>query len=100
MLPEAQHSPTGSHERGIDALIPLHRSANLGVPELTVGLRPLVVLGAAVPEAAVDEHSDPRSREDHVRTHCADPVERDPKVLAEAKTPAMQRGGARLYRSW
>ena len=69
MLPEAQHPPAdlaqGFRHGSIASLIP----SDFGIPELLAGLRPAKVLGAAMPEAAIDEDGESFSPKDEVGPH-------------------------------
>ena len=68
--------PTGSRgkparardraDRGIAPLIPLAVTGDLRAPPVGVCLRPRHVIGARVPEAAVDEDRDPLAREEDI----------------------------------
>jgi hypothetical protein len=53
-IPEPQDPPAELAERGVDFLVTLPVSGDLGVPKCP-GL-PVVVVGVPVPEGAVDEH--------------------------------------------
>jgi hypothetical protein len=56
MFPSADHSPASRYKSGICLNIPLPVSNNLRIPIVAIGRRPLIVLRAAVPEAAIDEY--------------------------------------------
>ena len=58
MLPHSDDLPSGIHQRGVDLAVPLHVPAELRDPVVAVRLGHDLVLGAAVPEAAVKEHGD------------------------------------------
>lgn len=58
VLPDADDFPALAAEFAGDAEIASHVVSALFVPELPVGFRAGVALGAAVPEATVDEDGD------------------------------------------
>ena len=58
MLPNADDFPSPAPELAGNALIAGHVGLAFTVPELSVGLRAGVALGAAVPETSVDEDGD------------------------------------------
>jgi hypothetical protein len=66
VLPDANNSPTCVPQYRISLLITADISVHFGNPILDVGSWLAVVDGAPVPEAAIDEHCDLRSRKDDV----------------------------------
>lgn len=97
VLPDPDDTPPCGSERVINRAIAFDVACELGLPVLDVHLRGSAVLRTSVPEAPVDEHSHPSSREDNV---CAHPtVERlNGVVNAEAKAPAVQFAPERKLR--
>lgn len=66
MLPNADWQPPGRTEPFVGIAVTPSVGLNLFAPERGVGLRPGRVLGAAMPEAAIDEHCDSGRSEDDV----------------------------------
>ena len=67
MLPVAQHNPPGVDQCPVRLGVALTVAHDLLLPVVGMGLgRRSAVLGAAVPEAAVDEHRDLEACEDDV----------------------------------
>ena len=66
VFPDADDSPAQSLEFGVDPLVAGHVAVDFLVPVGAVGCGSSAVLGAAVPEAAVDEDGDARLDEDDV----------------------------------
>lgn len=67
MLPVAQHDPAGVGQCPVRLGVALAVARDLLLPVVGMGLgRRSAVLGAAVPEAAVDEHGDLEACEDDV----------------------------------
>ncbi len=58
MLPDPDNAPSLPAELTGDAFVASNVVFALLIPELPVGFRPGVALGAAVPEASVDEDGD------------------------------------------
>jgi hypothetical protein len=58
MLPDADNFPSLSAELACDSPVAGHVLCAFSVPEGSVGFRPGVTLGAAVPETSVDEDGD------------------------------------------
>lgn len=71
MLPDANHGPTAYTQVAVYLAVTGPVALDLLPPERRAGLRPRYVLGAAVPEAAVDEDGDAEPGEDKVRLHSA-----------------------------
>ena len=67
VLPNPNHSPSSFDEQLVGVGVPLPVASDFVGPERRVGPRDGVMLGATVPETAVDEHSDLRTREHEVR---------------------------------
>lgn len=67
MLPDADHSPSGSSEPRVGILVAALVRLDLLTPPVGVGLGPGSMVGAPVPVTAVAEDSDLRPREDDVR---------------------------------
>jgi hypothetical protein len=63
VLPDAYDPPAISLELDCLSAVALNVFAQLSLPEPIVTARPYVVLGAAVPEAAIDEDCDPGAGE-------------------------------------
>ena len=68
MLPHAYDLPTHIFQSLVDFCIPLNIPGDLGSPVFLIRLRHRSVLGTAVPETAVNEHSDLASGENDVRS--------------------------------
>lgn len=66
VLPDAQHCPARRREQGAHALISLSVHRDLVRPEGGVAGRRAVVIGAAMPEAAINEDGDLRAREEEI----------------------------------
>lgn len=71
MLPEPQYHPPCGFERGVCFAIALDVALKLRQPVLGVALRQCRMLWATMPEATVDEDSDPLAREDDVGSPAA-----------------------------
>lgn len=67
MLPHPYHLPPAILQFSVYFLVAIDVATDLGFPELGVGGRFAVALGAAVPEAAVDEEGDAELGEHEVR---------------------------------
>jgi len=84
VLPEPEDGPAQSPELPGLFFVPLPVYSDLVLPELAVGLRRPVALGAAVPEAAVDKDDQSLPGERNVRlsgeTVIMDPVSQSPVV--------------------
>jgi len=89
MLP-AEHGPASLCEQPIMEAIPFAVSGDLGSPVGDVGFRRLVVLRAAMPVAAVYEHSEAGAREDNVRTHRPAAPGRDREIYSESESARMK----------
>jgi len=66
MLPNAQDGPTCSPESAIVAPIPVAREPELRLPPGAIGSGDAAVLGASMPETAVEEQGEAEAGEDHV----------------------------------
>lgn len=66
MLPHAHDGPSCGLEGSRLALIAIAVDGELGRPIAGVGAWTRAVLGASVPEAAIDEDEDRPAREDHI----------------------------------
>src|SRR3954449_12536487 len=66
VLPDPHDRPALGREARVRVAVARDVSLDLRPPEVRVVARPRTVLGAAVPEAAVDEHRDLRAGEDDV----------------------------------
>lgn len=86
MFPESQNSPTRLLECGIGIAVSSDIRVNLLSPPCGVGFGPCAVSRTPVPEAAVDEHSDPSAWE-----HKIDPTSRseDRSINVEAQPQPM-----------
>jgi hypothetical protein len=69
VLPCVYHAPASVREHGVDAAVPGDVALQLGLPIADVAGRDIAVYWARMPEAPVDEDSDPPSRKHHVCTH-------------------------------
>jgi hypothetical protein len=58
VLPYTHHSPARVFEQTVCFRITLAVASDLLAPELLVSLRGSMVIGTAVPETAIQEHSD------------------------------------------
>ena len=88
VLPEAEYAPALADEDGLILRISLAVGEQLAPPELRVRLREVGVLLAVVPEASVDEDSDPGAWEHQIRTHSAQST--DSPIDEEASSPAVE----------
>lgn len=91
VLPDAQDGPAFGFEGCCDALVSGDVGVELGDPVVAVGLGHVAVLGAHVPEAAVDEHGDLGLGEDDVGVR-ADVAGADQQVLAEPQAHGVEGG--------
>jgi hypothetical protein len=66
VFPDSNDAPTGILQDEIRFSVPLSVSLDLGSPKIGVLARGPVVLGAAMPVAAINEDGDPGSGEDNV----------------------------------
>jgi hypothetical protein len=90
VLPHSDHLPSEFREAVISVAITLDISTQLLAPERFVRFRKAGMGRAAVPEAAVDEDSNPSSREGDV---CATaPVEWKRELHPKSQAPSMQLG--------
>jgi hypothetical protein len=96
MLPEADYCPAGLGEGLVGGAVALDVPSQLRRPVPVVVLRLAAVVGAGVPEAAVNEDGDPPAGERDIR---ADPAQRqiEPEVLAVAVAHGVQRGAQRQF---
>jgi hypothetical protein len=85
MFPCPDDEPSGLTEAFLRPAVPRDVGVELGPPPVGVRLRGDGVIGAAVPEAAVDEDGDPGTGESNVG-----PAGKGPEVDAVAETTAMQ----------
>ena len=100
VLPDADDAPSELLEAGGVGLVAFDVALKLGAPVLGVGARHGGVLGAAVPEASVDEDGDAPGREDDVDFDAAGAGvgggivggggESDVAVFAEAESAAVE----------
>src|SRR4051812_3064327 len=91
VLPEAQDDPPVSFEGDVLLMIALDVACDLRAPIVGVAVRRAApVLGAPMPPAPHDLHSDARSREDDIWPNRAEPRHRDWVVDTEAKSPSVQ----------
>jgi hypothetical protein len=88
VLPHPNHGPPGLSQQPVGVAVTRLVPRHLPPPPLRVAGRADAVLGAAVPEAAVDEHCDTFARKRHV--HAASGCSRDGHLKAVAQTPAVQ----------
>lgn len=68
MFPDPNNNPSLSFQTTVGFSVTHHIVVDLGSPIVDVGLRLHEVLRASVPEAAVDENSNTRFREDKIST--------------------------------
>jgi hypothetical protein len=66
MLPDPDDLPTCRGQQAVDPIVSLSIPIELRTPILAVCLRRPSVVGAAMPEAAIDEHRDSLGREHDV----------------------------------
>src|ERR1700680_5251210 len=86
VFPDADHLPPGGREGGIGGPVTLDVPAQLGCPVPLVDGRVPAVLGADVPEAAVDENGNLSGRERYVGTDPRTIVQVESVVFAEPVT--------------
>lgn len=84
VLPEPQDPPARINQRSIDLAVSLDVPPELRPPVIVVGPWPHPMLGANVPEAAVNQDDEPFDREDDV-DHNGPITRLDPVVLSEPK---------------
>lgn len=91
MLPDALDRPAGPPKSSLDSPIAVDVGGELRQPVLAIAIGYGAVLGARVPEASVDEHSElqPRERDVGPDPNLTSP---DQEVLAEAEPAAVQCG--------
>jgi len=96
MFPDSHHLPARIVETSIGVGVATLIREDLLSPPRCVGLRPCRMIRTAMPETAVDEHSDPRPPEDNIRAapnsgdrRVIDPV---PKSTAMEELPESQFG--------
>lgn len=97
VLPQSEHGPSIRHQGSRLETITLDVARQFGDPVSLVRVRWTAVLGAAVPEATVDENGQPDLCEDDVRP---DPLAADPQqeILAKPQTTAMQGRAQQTFR--
>jgi hypothetical protein len=98
VLPEPKHLPSFSHKDARHATIPFAISRELGDPVLGIGLGHSAVIRASMPEAAVDEHGDPRARKHEIWPD-AKLAGDDRKIPSVTVAAAMQCGSQAPLRS-
>jgi hypothetical protein len=91
VLPDSHYSPTSAGQCSIDPLVSVHVAIELGRPVPLVGRGAAPVLGAHVPEAAVDKHSDLTRREDDVGPDLDAFWEAEEQVLPISVSELVQR---------
>jgi hypothetical protein len=67
VLPDPDDPPTRCDQQAVDPIVSLPVSIELRSPILAVCLRHVAVVGAAMPEATIDEYRDSLGREHYVR---------------------------------
>nr|WP_305032221.1 hypothetical protein [Hymenobacter sp. CA1UV-4] len=67
MFPDPDWQPTHFPQLLVNLAVPFFVARNLGCPEFGIGLGRGAVDGAAMPETAVDKHSDFRLDEKNIR---------------------------------
>ena len=95
MLPVPDHSPPRCREHLGRLLVTLPVASDLRRPEIRSSLRNGEVLRAAVPEASIDEHGNPLTRERNV--HRPATGSRDLEIHAVAVPSRMQRVSKRQF---
>ena len=90
MLPDAHHRPAGGDERVVDPNVPLLVAAELRRPVAIVRPRLRPVIGAHMPEAAIDEQRHPLAEEGDVDPD-SDAGDVDEVVLPEPQPPGVER---------
>jgi len=90
VFPDADDFPACGRQRGIGDTVTLNVPAQLRIPVPDVDGRLAAMLRAAVPEAAVDEHSDPASGERDIGPDPIPARKVQAIVLAVAVAPAVQ----------
>ena len=88
MLPDAKDCPSLPLKRGGLASIAVLVGLQLGSPEVVVALWHRAVLGAGMPEAAINEYGKPSSGEDDVGSDVL-VLKSNAEVLAESQSAAM-----------
>jgi len=90
VLPHVQHVPAEFAERGVLGSVAVDVAVEFGLPPVPVVAWQRAVLGTAVPEAAIHEHSDLRPGEHDVRT-----AGKLGMVRLETQTPAVELAAQR-----
>src|SRR5690348_6158761 len=93
VLPDSQDGPPGCGQRAFVFEIAPTSGLQLAGPPLGIGLRKTGVLGASVPEAAVDEHGHTQARKKNVGL-AAEPGHRS-TMLEEAEAGTVKGGPQR-----
>jgi hypothetical protein len=93
VLPESQHSPTGRFKGGRVLGVALTVPGDLWSPVVAIlDVRPLAVLGAAMPEAAITEHRHATARERDVWPNRPHVRKTDRQVHPEPEAFRVQSG--------
>ena len=66
MLPDSNNRPTSAGQQSVRLGISFNVASELGLPPIAIGGWHAAVLGAAMPEAAIDENGDLAPREHNV----------------------------------
>lgn len=92
VFPEPKDEPSGFGQREIVAPVAFLVAGDLRAPVVRIPhSRSLAMVGAAVPETALDEDGDAGTREDDVRTDGSASFEADREVDAEAHPRSVQK---------
>ena len=88
MLPDTDHLPARLVQGEVVLAVAGHVPLELGLPVIDMGAGNIPMIGAAVPEAPINENRDSKTHEDDVDSTF------DPRwcgVLSESETTSMQR---------
>ena len=97
VLPDPDHVPAGRGQRGVGRPVTLDVAAQLGLPVPDVARGPGAVLGAGMPEAAVDEDRDAPGRERDIGPDSLAVGQIKPVVLPEPVPLAVQGPAQRQF---
>ncbi len=92
VLPDPDDSPSGRSKNLIDGSIAGNVPFQLGLPIGGIGRRDMAVVGAPVPEAAIDEHGNPLARERYVGPNAPPPTwDMQQEILPEPVASAVRQ---------
>jgi hypothetical protein len=97
VFPDADDGPATDSQTGVGVPVARDVAPQFLAPPLGVGPRAGTVLGASVPEAAVDEDGDTRPTEDDVRSTAK--LGDGAKIDSVSKAPSVQRTAKSQLRS-